>query len=341
MAESVSPKPRRDWLSVLGMAAVAGAAAFTSYSGLDGLAHLAGWPGRLSMMLPVTIDAYAMTATRVWLSPARLTKKARAWARNNAVGAIGTSVLGNALFHAAAAHVLSIAWPVVVGISAIPPVVLGLTVHLWHVADDIEPEPAQRQASPGLAIAEPEAVRAAYPILGDARALSPASVGGRPAPTGGPHRAPGRTPPVGTAEKPTAGPQRPTVQRRQATQQQPTGHAARVLTDEELLERGRELARELGGLPSANQLHLRLSIGPNRARRIADLLAEHTAADHGAAPKRPPASSASQAEHPTGGPTLNTPSQEAAPPVAAPTDLPSPRRPVPTDHANGTPVDAS
>lgn len=162
---------KRDLLSVLGMVAVAGAAAFTSYSGLDGLAQLAGWPGKLAMLLPVTIDAYAMTATRVWLSPARLTKKARAWARNNAIGAISMSVLGNTIYHAAAAHVLTVTWPVVVGISAIPSIVLGLTVHLWHVADDLEPEPAPKQ-SPGPAIAEPEQVRAAYPILGNANGAS-------------------------------------------------------------------------------------------------------------------------------------------------------------------------
>ena len=127
MAEQTPKKPRRrDPLSIIGMVAVAGAAAFTSYSGLYGLAHLAGWPGKLAMMLPVTVDAYAMTATRVWLSPARLTRKARAWARGNAIGAISTSVLGNALYHAAEAHVLAITWPVVVALSAIPPIALGL-----------------------------------------------------------------------------------------------------------------------------------------------------------------------------------------------------------------------
>ena len=160
-------RTKRDLLSVLGMVAVAGAAAFTSYSGLSGLAELAGWPSKLALMLPITIDAYAMTATRVWLSPARLTKKARAWARGNAIGAISMSVLGNTIYHAAAAHVLSVTWPVVVGISAIPSIVLGLTVHLWHVADDLEPEPASKK-SPGAAIAEPDTVRAAYPILGGA-----------------------------------------------------------------------------------------------------------------------------------------------------------------------------
>lgn len=164
-----SARKKRDILSVLGMVAVAGAAAFTSYSGLSGLAELAGWPSKLALMLPITIDAYAMTATRVWLSPARLTKKARSWARGNAIGAISMSVLGNTIYHAASAHVLSVTWPVVVGISAIPSVVLGLTVHLWHVADDTEPEASQTTSAGKLGdsrVAVPEVGSVPYPVLG-------------------------------------------------------------------------------------------------------------------------------------------------------------------------------
>ena len=187
MAEWETPQGRgrkkRDWLSIAGMAAVAGAAAFTSYSGWAGLAEMAGWNHLLAKFLPITVDAYAMTATRVWLSPAKLTAKARMWARRNAIGAITTSVLGNAFYHAAAAHVLTVTWPVVVALSAVPPIALGLTTHLWHLADDTEPE----SQSPGPAIADPDTVRAAYPILGNASALNlPPATGTAP---GAPGRA--------------------------------------------------------------------------------------------------------------------------------------------------------
>lgn len=126
-----SPGPDR--LFALGMAAVSLAAAVSSYSGLAALADLAGWNHRLALLLPVTIDAYAVTATRVWLSPKTASRRARRWAKGNAIGAIATSVAGNAVSHAAAAHVFAPSWPVVVMVSAIPSIVLGLITHLWHL----------------------------------------------------------------------------------------------------------------------------------------------------------------------------------------------------------------
>ena len=84
--------PNRDVLFALGMAAVSLAAAVSSYSGLATLADLVGWNHRLALLLPVTIDAYALTATRVWLSPKTAGHRARRWAKGNAIGAIATSV---------------------------------------------------------------------------------------------------------------------------------------------------------------------------------------------------------------------------------------------------------
>jgi hypothetical protein len=53
--------------------------------------------------------------------------------------------------------------------------------------------------------------------------------------------------------------------------------APKVLSDEELPAKRHKLATELSVMPSANQLHLKLSIGPNRARRLADQLAAEAA----------------------------------------------------------------
>jgi len=139
----------RDPLFAGGMTTVALAAAVSSYSGLASLADLAGWNHRLALLLPLTIDAYALTATRVWLSPKTAGQRARRWAKGNAIGAIATSVAGNAVSHAAAAHVFSVAWPVVVAVSAIPSIVLGLITHLWHLRntpDPVVPAAAQRFA---------------------------------------------------------------------------------------------------------------------------------------------------------------------------------------------------
>src|SRR5581483_11366210 len=133
---------QRDALFALGMAAVSMAAAISSYSGLASLADLAGWNHRLALLLPLTIDAYAVTATRVWLSPKTAGRRARRWAKGNAIGAIATSVAGNAVSHAAAAHVFTPTWPVVVMVSAIPSIVLGLITHLWHLRNTPDPAPA-------------------------------------------------------------------------------------------------------------------------------------------------------------------------------------------------------
>jgi hypothetical protein len=377
MAEPRKPR-RRDALSIIGMVAVAGAAAFTSYSGLYGLAHLAGWPGKLAMMLPVTVDAYAMTATRVWLSPARLTKKARAWARGNAIGAITTSVLGNALFHAAAAHVLSITWPVVVALSAIPPIALGLTVHLWHVADDHEPEP---DTSPGPAIAEPETVRAAYPILGNASALGVApasqawrtstqSTGALAAPSSGALRnAPSAPVPAGpSAPQTRPGALPAAVPAANTASARPSG-PARVADRQERMAELRRRARELNeesirsgsGQVSARKLARELHINQDTAR---ELVREFPARNL----STQPSSAATQSPHPSarGGaphnpaevqPAPAEPSAPSAPrpmpasataaPSSAPaaagtsapgTALPGPRT-APVEHANGAPVD--
>ncbi|MFF5227994.1 DUF2637 domain-containing protein [Dactylosporangium sp. NPDC000521] len=132
---------KRDGWVVAGMFIAATSAAIASFTGLRGLAMLSGWPERLAILLPVTIDAYAMTAARVWLSGANPRRAVR-FARANAIGAITTSIVGNAVYHAAAADLIIVTWPVVVAVGAVPAAVLGLTAHLHAVrtAEDT-PEP--------------------------------------------------------------------------------------------------------------------------------------------------------------------------------------------------------
>lgn len=128
----------RDWWVVAGMTVTALSAAVSSFSGLHSLAAATGWPEALSPLLPFTIDAYAMTATRVWLSKATGSAAARRFARWNAIGAIGLSLVGNAAWHLIAAQVLTVTWPIVVLVGAVPPAVLGLLSHLavLHGQDD-------------------------------------------------------------------------------------------------------------------------------------------------------------------------------------------------------------
>jgi hypothetical protein len=120
----------RDWWVIAGMTTAAASAAVASFAGLRGLATAAGWPARLAWLLPVTIDAYAMTSARVWLAGTPGQPAARRFARANALGAIGASIAGNAAYHAIGAGLLAVTWPVVVLVGAVPATVLGLTAHL-------------------------------------------------------------------------------------------------------------------------------------------------------------------------------------------------------------------
>lgn len=123
----------RDGWVMVGMAVAAASAATASFTGLRGLALAAGWPDRLAWLLPLTIDAYAMTSTRVWLAPGR-SRRGKGYAQANAIGAIGASIIGNAVYHMLKAGLLTVAWPIVVSVGAVPAAVLGLTAHL-HALD--------------------------------------------------------------------------------------------------------------------------------------------------------------------------------------------------------------
>lgn len=131
--------PKRDWFVAAGMFVSAASAAVSSFSGLRSLALVAGWSATLAPLLPLTIDAYAMSATRVWLADTTASARARRFARKNAVGAILASLLGNATYHAIAAGLVSTSWAVVVVVGAVPPVVLGLVSHLAVLRRQVDP----------------------------------------------------------------------------------------------------------------------------------------------------------------------------------------------------------
>src|SRR5258708_983581 len=107
MPESIAATHQRDWWVAAGMAVSATSAAVSSIAGLRGLEVVAGWPVSLAPLLPITVDSYAMVATRVWLSQATRSRRARHFARANAVGAIGLSLVGNAAYHLIATGLLA------------------------------------------------------------------------------------------------------------------------------------------------------------------------------------------------------------------------------------------
>lgn len=155
----------RDWVVGLGLAVSGLAAIVASFSTLTHLARLVGW-GDLDWLLPVVIDSYAITATRVWLSRQTRSRKVRRFAMSNAVGAIALSIVGNAAYHAIAAGAWDPGewwWLLVVTVSSIPPVAIGLISHLAVL----------RGRDAEFAAAEADRSGAARPVAGDPTPAAP------------------------------------------------------------------------------------------------------------------------------------------------------------------------
>ena len=161
-AVAMGNKSNRDPV-LLAAAWVAGiAAAVASWSALYGLALRCGWSHLTAPLFPLTVDAYAVAALRVWLGRGTGSASARLRARRNAVLAIVASMAGNAALHAAAAGVYSITWPVVVAVSAVPPVTLGLVSHLFALRAERDGQ-ADDDAAAGLPEVPPNGVLAGLP----------------------------------------------------------------------------------------------------------------------------------------------------------------------------------
>ncbi len=133
------PTHTRDVWVGLGMTVSAMAAAISSFSGLHSLALATGWHPWVAPLFPLTIDAWAMTSTRVWLAASTTSSRARFFARRCAVGAILSSLAGNAVWHLIGAHLLGVGWVVVLAVGAVPPVVLGLVSHLAVLRKQVDP----------------------------------------------------------------------------------------------------------------------------------------------------------------------------------------------------------
>ncbi|PSJ28231.1 hypothetical protein B7P34_13430 [Streptosporangium nondiastaticum] len=245
---------RHDWPLAVGMGAVGLAAAASSYAALQDLALRTSWWPWLSWLLPVTVDAYALTAVRVWLGRSTRSRTARTWAKANAIGGIALSVAGNAVDHAAAAGVIPVSWPLIVAASAIPPVVLGLLVHMAHLrhqtpADSTPDGTTQHPAADGS------------PPLG----TPPAEAEEQPAAEG----VPAPPAPVHDRSAADARPPKPRRDRRTVAARRPRRALPSGKSDEELIAAARERMAD-GGEASATWLMKTYGIGTGRAARIRD-----------------------------------------------------------------------
>ncbi|GAA5174942.1 hypothetical protein GCM10023321_79880 [Pseudonocardia eucalypti] len=181
----------RDLWSMSGMTIAATSAAVASFSGLRGLAAAAGWPEHLAWLLPVTVDAYAMTSTRLWLAGRARHTRTRRFAAANALGAIAGSVVGNAIYHALSTGLLTVTWPIVVSVGAVPAAVLGLIAHLHALHTGVDAPEVDLPDVPEAgeqAVPEAEKRDVPAPRVGDRPGAKARTAPGRANPTRRPAR---------------------------------------------------------------------------------------------------------------------------------------------------------
>lgn len=127
--DPVSAPPRLPVIVWCGLAVVLIAAAVLSFDALRGLALAVGIPWRFAWLLPVAVDAGAAVSCAVWLGR-RATADASAFAGRMTWALLAVTVLGNAAQLGMHAHAVVPPWWVAVAVGAIPPAVVGATVHL-------------------------------------------------------------------------------------------------------------------------------------------------------------------------------------------------------------------
>ncbi|MBF8187296.1 hypothetical protein ITP53_16465 [Nonomuraea sp. K274] len=160
---------KRDWVLIVAVVLVAASTVIASFTAQSGLGELAGWTAavnvfgvelRLSWLLPLTVDAYGVGATRIATNKRAYSAEVRRQAFGHALAAVAVSVVANAVFHLIEADVIVLgdtAWVLVVAVSIVPPVALGGLAHLLSVAARDEVEAV---AVPASATAEVETVTA-------------------------------------------------------------------------------------------------------------------------------------------------------------------------------------
>jgi hypothetical protein len=149
-----------DRTTYMGLFAVGTAAAVLSFTALARLAVLAGVTGNLAgtrpgihlaWLLPIAVDAYAATSTRIWLR-AGIPAGTRAWARGNALAAIAVSMSGNAAEHWLTRDGTSL--PVVLAVATVPPLMLAAVVHTAVLP--MRPRDHAAKPRPATPVAPPE-----------------------------------------------------------------------------------------------------------------------------------------------------------------------------------------
>jgi len=130
-AHSAAPASDRrlPWIVWLGLAVVLAAAAILSFAELRALGTAVGIPTVIAWLLPISIDAGAAVSCAVWLG-GRTDEHAARYAGRMTWALLLATVLGNATGLGLAAAAVVPPWWVAVLVGAIPPAIVGSTVHL-------------------------------------------------------------------------------------------------------------------------------------------------------------------------------------------------------------------
>jgi len=110
---------------IAGAVVVAVTAFAASADTLATLGRSVGWNEWLSWSLPVAVDVLAMVALIAWFTPG--VQKLGQWMT---AATVVTSVVLNALGHLVGTGHLSVGWPMVIGVSAVPVISMALAAHL-------------------------------------------------------------------------------------------------------------------------------------------------------------------------------------------------------------------
>lgn len=120
------------WALTIGAALVGVVAMAASAATLAALGHAVGWTqwgGLMAWSLPVSVDALALVAGVAWLARG-VSDEARSLARWMTLSAVVSSVVLNAVGHLVESGDVVVGPQLRIAVSAVPPVVAALTVHL-------------------------------------------------------------------------------------------------------------------------------------------------------------------------------------------------------------------
>lgn len=114
---------------VSGATLVASVAMAASADTLATLGGAVGWAGPMRWGLPVSIDLLALVSGLTWLAP-RLPKTARHLGQGMTLLTVAGSMILNATGHLVSAGDIVVGPPLIIAVSAVPPLAAALAVHL-------------------------------------------------------------------------------------------------------------------------------------------------------------------------------------------------------------------